>query len=244
MLPIAVGKATKLFDKLALKRKKYRAKFKFGTETETGDTEGAITKSGRIPDKDEILNALHRFTGKIMQTPHNYSAIKIGGKKACDMARQGIMPQLKSREIEIYKFELFCGVSADEYIFDIECSAGTYIRSLCKDLAGCLNTVACMTMLIRLCSGAFDIKDSITLEEIEEKEDFNRILLPVTYPLSNIKSISADSVCYDKIYNGVPIEYDDNDENEVLVYCREEFFGIGEIKNGLLKVCVNLKQYD
>lgn len=241
VLPIALGKATKLFDRLALKRKKYRAKFKFGIETETGDTEGKITNKGTVPDINKIKDILPQFTGKIAQTPHNYSAIKIGGRKACDMARQGIEVNLKSREIEIYNIELINSIDKDEHIFDIECSAGTYIRSLCRDIAAALGTVGCMTMLIRLYSGKFDIKDSITLEEIEEQKNFDSLVLPITYPLNSLSRKAIDSVYYTNLCNGMAVKYEGEDEKETLVYCRDELFGIGNIVNNTIKVHINLK---
>jgi tRNA pseudouridine55 synthase len=243
VLPVAVGKAVKLFDLLAFKKKKYRARFSFGTETDTGDSEGRITAYGRIPDYGEVKSAAESFKGKIMQTPHNYSAIKIGGKKACNMARRGDVFELKSREIEIYNLDIIDYENKD-FTFDIECSAGTYIRSLCRDIAKVLNTCACMTMLIRLESGAFDIKSAITLEDIENAEDFKSLLLPLEFPLKDMKKIYAEKRFYKKLYNGVPIQYDGADEDKALVYCNDELFGICQVKNGILKVNINLKKYD
>lgn len=243
VLPVAIGKATKLFNHLALKRKKYRAVFTFGNQTDTGDSEGIIIQTGKIPSENEVQGIIPLFIGKILQTPHIYSAIKIGGRKACDMARQGIDVQIKSREIEIYNLKLI-SVAENNFIFDIECSAGTYIRSLCIDIAKKLDTVACMTMLIRLSSGVFNINNSITLEEAKEETDISKLITPITYPLGYMESVILDDKYYKEVNNGVKIKYYAKDSNEILVYCKSEFFGIGSIKNNILKVDTYLRQND
>lgn len=242
VLPIAVGKAPKLFNILTFKRKLYRAEFDFGIETETGDTSGKITLIEDVNITSEKINeVINNFTGKINQTPHKYSAIKIGGFKAYDLARQGKDFDIKSREVIIYNLKLIRS-NGNKHTFDIECSGGTYIRSLCRDIAKQLNTVATMTMLIRLKSGCFDINNSILLEDLENIENKINLMLPINYPLSDYIKIYIDSINYKALLNGAEIYCNENDNNDVLVYCKNEFFGIGNIKDKRLKVDINLRQ--
>lgn len=241
VLPIAVGKATKLFDLLVFKKKKYRAIFSFGYETETGDTQGVvISKNGKIPTSDEVNKVLNQFTGKILQKPHKYSAIKIGGFKAYDLARRGEDFTIKSREVEIYNLKLISN-NGNNFTFDIECSGGTYIRSLCCDIAKALDTVACMTMLIRLSTGLFDIKNTITLEDAENSENIFSLMLPLDFPLQGYEKIEVENSNYKKLENGVEIDFLNENKEKVLVYCKNEFFGIGSVKNNRLKVLINLR---
>lgn len=239
VLPVAVGKATKLFDLLAFKEKKYRAVFTFGIETDTGDSDGIITEtSDIIPSFDSVKQALKHFTGEIDQIPHRYSAVKIEGQKAYDLAREGKQFILKSKKVYIKSFELL-RQKENEFTFDIVCSGGTYIRSLCRDLASLLKTNAYMSMLIRLSSGAFDINNSVTLKELEHSIGDN--MLDITYPIAYMEKIIADEKYYKALINGIAIDFKSEDKKQVLVYCGGEFFGIGSVTDNKLKVDTFLK---
>jgi tRNA pseudouridine55 synthase len=252
VLPIAIGKANKLFKELAFKKKRYRAVFTFGKDTDTADSAGEVLKrDGRIPEEGEVLAALEKFRGTISQKPHRYSAVKIGGIKSCDLARCGLEVDLtfKRREVEIYKLELIKRQGAD-FTFDIVCSAGTYIRSLCCDIAAELGTYAYVSMLIRLSSGDFDIANSVTLEELEEG-DMSKYILPITYPLKEYSQVSVPDRYYDTLSNGmsIPLLKHSTMHNvlhstmqKVLVFCKGEFFGIGHVVNGQLKLDIFLKE--
>lgn len=247
VLPVAIGKANKLFNELAFKRKHYRAVFTFGKETETGDSGGEVTnKGGRIPSEEEILAVLDKFRGRIMQKPHKYSAVKVGGQKACDIARTGGKVEIKAREVEIYRLELLRQSGAG-FTFDIECSGGTYIRSLCCDIAAELETYAYMSMLIRLRSGKFFITNSIALCELEEG-DIAKYILPVTYPLSYMDRLDLPDRYYKMLSNGMTIPLQSTMQCELqstmqkTIYCKGELFGIGSIDDGLLKLDIYLKE--
>ncbi len=169
VLPIAFGKATKFFDYFLKKDKIYIADVKFGILTDTLDSFGTITQKEDVSVSSEDINQiLAEFIGKIQQVPPKYSAIKINGKKACDLARLGEEVKINPREIEIYSIELLSELGKNFFRFKVHCSAGTYIRTLFNDIASRLGTVATTPIIIRTKSGLFEINDAITLDELNE----------------------------------------------------------------------------
>ena len=171
VLPLLIGKGTSLSKYLVNHDKEYTATIKFGQKTTTGDSEGEIIEAMQVTDKmlekEKIEEALKSFTGKIKQTPPMYSAIKVNGKKLYEYARKGQEVQIPEREIEIYEIHLI-GVSkeAKEITYKVSCSKGTYIRTLCEDIAKKLGTVGFMKELERTKVGDFKIEDSIKISEI------------------------------------------------------------------------------
>ena len=169
MLLLAVNKATKLFDEYLKKRKVYRAIFKFGIETDTFDSEGNVTnlKDCNI-SYNQVTSATSKFLGEQNQMPPMFSAKKIGGKKAYELAREGKVVELKPRLVNIYRFECLKQVCFNTFLFEIECSAGTYIRSLCRDIAKELSTYGTMVSIIRTKCGVFTVGDMVTIDQIKE----------------------------------------------------------------------------
>ncbi|MEG1711176.1 MAG: tRNA pseudouridine(55) synthase TruB, partial [Clostridia bacterium] len=148
VLPIAIGKATRLFDFLTHKKKIYRARFTYGKTTDTLDSYGKLLQtSDIIPNKEQLENILGEFIGNIMQMPPLYSALKVNGAKAYDLARKNIDFELKARNVEVFNFTLNKQIAIDTFEFDIECGGGTYIRSLVRDTAEKLGTVGYMSSL-------------------------------------------------------------------------------------------------
>ena len=169
VLPVAFGKATKFFDYFLTKDKEYIADVKFGIETDTLDSFGQIIdKQEKQVSMAEIQAVLAEFIGRIKQIPPKYSAIKIDGKKACDLAREGKEVEIKSREIDIYDLKLLSQLDDNLFRFKVHCSAGTYIRTLFSDIAKRLGTVSTTPVIIRTKSGAFNIENAITLNELEK----------------------------------------------------------------------------
>ena len=169
VLPVAFGKATKFFDYFLSKDKEYIAVVKFGVETDTLDSFGQVlTCDKKVVSKDEIQGVLGEFIGKIKQIPPKYSAIKINGKKACDLAREGKDVEIKSREIEIFDLKLLSQDDENVFRFKVHCTAGTYIRTLFSDIAKRLGTVSTTPVIIRTKSGSFEIGNAITLSELEQ----------------------------------------------------------------------------
>lgn len=167
VLPLAVGSATKFFDFFLTKDKEYIAVFRFGEETDTVDSYGTITNKNQvIVNKKMFEKAKEQFIGKITQTPPEFSAVKVGGKRAAEIVSKGGEVQLKSREVTIYSFDILEEMGQNLFKVKINCSAGTYIRSIMRDIARVLGTFGTMVGIIRTQSGAFKIEDSILPEEI------------------------------------------------------------------------------
>lgn len=204
VLPIAFGKATKFFDYFLSKDKVYVADVQFGVLTDTLDSFGIILKQENIAvTKEKLLSVLPKFIGKIKQIPPLYSAVKIGGEKACDIARRGENVVLKPREIEIYKLELIDELETNLFRFRVHCSAGTYIRTLFNDIAISLGTVATTPVIIREKSGAFNINDAITLDELK----ISPRLLSIEEVFCNFEFFDIkDSVILKKLLNGVKLK--------------------------------------
>lgn len=170
VLPVAVGNATKLFEKHLKDTKTYKAIFRFGIETDTFDSAGKITATQDVNiSKKQVENALKSMTGTFDQMPPAFSAKKINGVRAYDLARVGESVLLNPKTITIYQFDLICEQAKNTFLFEIKCSSGTYIRSICRDLAKALGTVGVMVALVRTQSGEFDISNSILLDEVNSE---------------------------------------------------------------------------
>lgn len=236
VLPVCINKATKLFDYYLQKDKVYRAIFVFGKETDTLDSDGKITKIQDIEIKTEDLEAvLPKFLGKIEQLPPKYSAKNVNGKKAYDLARSGVVFELSSKQVEIYSIKLLDKLSKNTYLFEIHCSSGTYIRSLARDIAKELNTIAYMAAIIRTKSGNFCIEHSVKIEDITENS-----IMTLENILKDWENIFVNDKFYDKITNGCTIKVKMCDTNNVVVYCKNQLIGIGDILNGHLKIKTSL----
>ena len=224
VLPIAFGKATKFFDYFLTKNKEYVAVVKFGIETDTLDSFGKIINTNKkLVSRQEIEAVLDRFKGKISQIPPKYSAIKIGGKKACDLAREGKEIEIKPREIEIFDIKLMSEEAENVFRFKVFCSAGTYIRTLFNDIARELGTVATTMVIIRTKSGLFDIEKAITIDEFKKENTYSTI----EEIFDGFKVFEIDNpVIEKKILNGVKLE-----KTEIKIDCEDRFFI--KIKNQL-----------
>ena len=242
VLPVALGKATRLFNFLTDKRKVYRAFFTFGKTTDTLDSYGVVTaRSAVVPTVERLQQACARLTGSIQQMPPAYSAITVQGVRAYKLARSGEQVELKPRPVIVYRFELLRQVSADTFAFDIECSAGTYIRSLARDLAEICGTVGYMSGLIRLQSGCFRIEDAVTLEEIREKGA--SCVTDVMYPLADVNECHLPDNLFDDLDNGrkIPCPFQDG---YCKIYCKGVFFGLGRNVDGRLDLQYYLKNIE
>ncbi len=206
VLPIAFGEATKLIPYVTDGAKEYEFIIKWGCETDSGDTEGTVTESGgRVPTRDEILQILPSFWGTITQVPPAYSAIKINGQRAYDLARRGEEVDMPSRQVEIYSLELLEELSANRAKFRVGCSKGTYIRTLGRDIARRLGTFGYLEELRRTKCGNFDLSQKILLENIknmEYGEDLEEVLLPLITCLRDIAVIAVGEVEATKLRQG------------------------------------------
>ena len=167
LLPVMCGKATKLCSYLTNGDKAYRATLRFGIETDTHDITGSVTKTcERVVTLEQIQAVLPRFIGKIKQIPPAYSAIKVGGQHLYKLTREGKKAEIPEREMTVYSIELV-DFFAGELIMDIECSKGTYIRSLCRDIARALKTVGTMSALVRTKTCGWTVEDAVSPDSDE-----------------------------------------------------------------------------
>lgn len=239
VLPVAVGKATRLFNFLTDKVKVYRAFFTLGKTTDTLDSYGTMTQTSTVlPTSQQVQQAVRNLTGNISQMPPLYSAITVGGVRAYKLARSGMEVQLKPRSVTVHRFELLRQVSADTFVFDVECSAGTYIRSLARDLAALCGTVGYMSGLIRLRSGCFTIENALTLEEIRLRGE--ECVKDIMYPLKDLETCVLDSGVYADLDNGRKVICPFK-EGFRKIYCNGTFFGLGTNVNGYLDLRYYLK---
>ena len=177
-LIVLVGRAAKAAEYLSSDKKEYIATLRLGITTDTEDVTGKIlTQSGALPSPDEVFATVKKFEGDIMQIPPMYSALKVDGKKLCDLARQGVTVERKARPITVYSIECKATDSPADYILRVSCSAGTYIRTLCADIGSKLGCGAVMATLCRSSAGGFSLDEAFTLEELEEKTLEERISL-------------------------------------------------------------------
>ena len=233
VLIVGVGRANRLFDVMHKKRKTYVATFTFGYETETLDSESEkiVKTSNNIPTKDLIEKEQAKMVGKFDQIAPIFSAKNINGRRAYEMAREGKDIEIKPHKIEIYGFKLLKQIDKKSFMFEIECSGGTYIRSICRDFAKILNSVATMTSLKRTKCGDFDIKNSKTIDEITEND-----LLLCDTALKNFEEIKLTALEIQKIKNGLKIKTNQK-SGKYKLYDNTSLVGICEVdENGLASI--------
>lgn len=238
VLPICVGQATKVSQFLLDSKKKYRAELTLGIETDTEDIYGeVINQVPVVSTKEEIESAILSFIGTYDQVPPMYSAVKVNGKKLYEMARNGIEIERKSRRINIYSIDII-EISGNTALFDVLCSKGTYIRTLCKDIGTSLGCGGVMSFLIRTETSGFDLSSSITIEELKELEEVEKVLLPLDYPLNHIPKIDVKPDYDKQVLNGARVyehylinKLDLPLETEVRIYLDNQFVGLGITKS-------------
>ncbi len=171
VLPVLVGRAACAQEYLMNHDKSYRAGMRFGITTDTGDITGNIlSHNDSVPCEKDVVSCAMSFVGDICQIPPMYSAIKIDGKKLCDLAREGITVERKERRITIYSIDFVRRDSTCDFVFDVACSKGTYIRTLCEDIGQKLSCGGALFSLERLSCGDFKKRDSVTLEELYDAQ--------------------------------------------------------------------------
>lgn len=238
VLPIAVGKATKMFDYFLNKKKTYIVNCEFGYETSSLDlgTE-KINETTFVPTLEDVVKATKSFLGKIKQQPPIYSAKKIDGKKAYELARDGKDVVLKDVEVEIFKFDCLSQINNTTFKFEIECSSGTYVRSLIRDLAYKLNTYATVVFLERTKTDFFDATNAIKLDDLLSSNiNLENVLIKIEQTFKNIKQVQVDNLQFDKLKNGLIIKTNLSDENNVFIMCDNKLLGVAEIKNKQIKL--------
>lgn len=244
VLPILVGKGTLVSKYLINHDKKYIATLQLGIKTDTADSEGKIIEEQPVDIKrlteNYICNVFKTFIGKQEQLPPMYSAIKVHGKKLYEYARKGQNVEIQPRQIEIYDMKLLnINIQEKQIKFEISCGKGTYIRSVCEDIAKKLDTVGYMLKLKRTQVGKFNIEKSITIKELEENiEDIEFLkenFISIERLFENKGKLIVPNIKKKHFLNGVKITQKNEDGIYRIYTENNEFLGIGVVKNNLLK---------
>ncbi len=217
VLPVCVGKATKLCELLLDKEKAYEAVMLLGVTTDTEDMTGTILTEQEVRiTEDEVRAAAEKFTGVYGQVPPMYSALKVDGKRLYELAREGKEIERKPREVEIFEnaplsFEKDSDGFVKTVTLRVRCSKGTYIRSLLRDMGEFLGCGACMKSLVRTQAGAFSIETALTLDEVEKARDEGRldeIILPIDSFLTKYPAVTVVPEFEKYLYNGNQLSLD------------------------------------
>ena len=242
VLPVCVGRATKIADMLTATEKEYVAEVTLGSETDTQDSSGTVLNTSPVNvSKEDIIKTAEKFTGEISQIPPMYSAIKQDGKKLYELAREGKEIERKPRIVEIKEIEILkVDLEKNKFTMRVACSKGTYIRTLCHDIGRSLGCFAHMSYLQRTKSGRFTIEKAYTLEEIENAMGNNDLsfMEPIDkifeeYPALYLSERKADKMC-----NGVKVRTSGLIEGTVYrVYDeKQNFLTITQAEEGALKI--------
>lgn len=232
VLPVAIGRATKFIEYLADRDKTYRAEILFGLATDSGDLEGSIiarAENFSMPTADAIRAAMNSFIGDIEQRPPKFSAIKIHGRKAYDLARKNLDFDMPTRRVKIFNLELVA-LNENSATIDIDCGKGTYIRSLAVDLGAKLNLPATLKNLVRLRVGDFNLSDALTFDDLDTSR-----LLPIENCLTHLPTFELASHRARAFLNGLPTTISLPDEKILRVVCDGKLLGIGRIEHGELR---------
>lgn len=238
LLVVFVGRATRAVEFAEGHDKSYRAGLRLGTVTDTQDITGTVLESNEMKVSDEeLINVLESFKGEQLQLPPMYSAIKVKGKRLYDIARAGGEVERKMRPITIHDIKLV-GHEEDDYIIDVACSKGTYVRTICHDIGAKLGCGACMSSLRRLSAGGFSVAQAHKLSEVQRCADEGRaeeLLIPVDELFSDYEKCSASPNAEKRIRCGNEYKTDLPD-GEYRVYSEQgEFLMLGKADNGVMK---------
>lgn len=239
VLPVLLGGATRFLNYLPESDKGYRASFILGKTTDTLDITGNVTGEYNVSvSREDVEKALDDFRGETEQLPPMYSAVSVDGKRLYQLARQGIEVERQPRKIEIKKLDLISS-NDNEYVIDVVCSKGTYIRSLIDDIGGKLGCGAVMTSLVRTMAMGFTLDDCVSLEKLQELKDsgegFSSVLINIEKMFSTFESVTVSSPQAKRFSNGGGLSADrirkKLTENTYRVYSPDnEFLGLGEYK--------------
>jgi tRNA pseudouridine55 synthase len=244
ILPLALGEATKTMPYIESADKSYEFTVEFGKATDTDDKEGqVIAQSNHLPSKEAILVALPGFTGDIQQVPPIYSAILVNGKRAYALAREGKAPELKSRQVTVHRLVLKTVESPSSASFEMDCSKGTYVRAIARDLSIKLGTYGHVTALRRTRVGHFSLKSAISLEKLKEmvhSAALPEAILPVEAALDDILVLALNPVSAQDLKQGRSIALEEcsfkaHDGTLVCAKLDDKVIAIGKVEQGKLR---------
>ena len=228
VLPVFLGRATRAVEYAADGAKEYHAVLRLGTVTDTQDSTGTVLETNSVSvTAADIEAVLPRFRGEIEQIPPMYSAIKINGQKLYDLARKGREVERKSRPVTIFALELGDQLSETDFRLRVECSKGTYIRTLCHDIGQALGCGATMTELRRTCAAGYTLAQAVTLEQVQQAEDPAALLAGVDTCFAHLPQLTLTAAQAKCVRNGMAFTYPDegewrvyDPEGEFLAVCR------------------------
>lgn len=237
VLPLCIGKATRVSEYLLEADKEYVGELTLGIETESQDMEGkVVNKSNKLVSEEEIREVFSRYIGEIEQIPPMYSALKYKGQKLYELAREGQEVERKKRKAILYENEIL-SIEGNKILFRTKCSKGTYIRTLCHDIGSELGTYGYMSYLIRTGVDIFPIEKAIGKDFIEKisLEELEKYVIPMDEAVKDFEKINLPDGLYFEVSHGGQIDLDNNKISYVKgrdnyrVYCKNEFIGIGQV---------------
>jgi len=241
VLPLMIGKASRLFDYLVEKEKTYIAQLKPGFSTDTQDAHGQIISgSGEGATKAQLEAVISQFIGDIMQTPPMFSALKRDGQKLCDLARQGVEVALEPRPTQVFAIDVLHALDDGSFMLRVRCGKGTYIRTLCHDIGRALGTQGHMGLLLRTQTGMFTLEDAHTIEEIETCSDLSSLLVEMDRPLGHIPRVDVVPWAERFVRNGNALTKKElrgevPEGRPVRLYLNDRFAGMGRLTDGKMK---------
>ncbi|MBO5440144.1 MAG: tRNA pseudouridine(55) synthase TruB [Clostridia bacterium] len=240
VLPVLIGRGAKAAEYLLSENKAYKAQIQLGVTTDTEDITGNIlSKSDTLPTKNQFFEAVKHFVGEIQQVPPMYSALKVDGKKLVDLAREGIAVERQARKITIYSIKADCvDESKGIYTLEVECSKGTYIRTLCADIGVYLGCGAAMSELERTKSGNFTLNNAYTIDQIEKMsvEEREKLVQPIEELFMEAPSVTLSDFYSKLCHSGCEIYQKkiktDYPVDEFIRICdKDGFFALGQVKD-------------
>ena len=244
VLPVCLGRATRLFDILVDKDKEYVFECVFGTQTDTQDAYGVvIARDDKRITKEELEHVLPEFVGGQMQTASIYSALKVDGKKMYDLARAGQTVEPKVREICVHELELIEQTGENRFLLRAHCSRGTYVRSLCESIAQRLDTVAYVSVLLRTKSGPFVSEEAYTIAELDAAKEAGTVMEKLISCEEAMAFLPELRLPLDRLAptkNGLETHLRGMQDGLVRAYAQEQFLGIGEIRSERFRLTIHL----
>ena len=235
VLPVFVGQATRGVSFAESGDKEYLAALRLGLVTNTQDTSGqALHRTETLPDRAALEAVLPRFTGEISQLPPMYSAIKIGGKKLYELARQGKEVERRPRPVTIHALEVLDQTGPDRYTLQVRCSKGTYVRTLCHDIGAARGCGGCMSALRRTEAAGFSLAEAVPLEALLDAPDPAALLRPVDAYFFRYPAVTVEGTALRKAKNGNPFPCSAADGDWRVYGPGGEFLLLGRCAGGMM----------
>ena len=228
VLPIMINRATRLFDYLQDETKEYISEFVFGTDTDTLDMQGIILAHNDVSvSEQQLKDTIPKFLGTISQRPPKVSAVNIDGKKAYKLQRENAEFEIPEKQVTIHSIEFMRQTGANSFLLKISCSKGTYIRSLCRDIAQEFGSYGYVNYLLRTKSSGFHLENAMSVEQLRETP-LERALTSIDAPIGHIPRTEIKKSYLLKAKNGLAVPCEEITDGVMRVYCDNDFIGLGK----------------